>query len=162
MTKGKLSFRRKVKRSEREIIREIVSSSGFFSPSEINVALELLDDYFRRGKKSGYLFLLAIKDEEVVGYSCYGPVVGNEYNYNLYWIAVHKRYRHQGIGRLLLEKTETLIEKRGGKRIYVETASRPQYKETLSFYLDSGYRIVALLDDYYAQGDGKIILQKEL
>ncbi len=57
---------------------------------------------------------------------------------------------------------ENLIFRRGGRRIYIETSSRPQYEATRAFYRAQGYREEACLEDFYAPGDGKIIYTKSL
>ena len=52
--------------------------------------------------------------------------------------------------------------RRGGKRIYIETSSRPQYTPTLGFYASRGYELVTVLEDFYRRGDGKAIFLKVL
>jgi GNAT superfamily N-acetyltransferase len=71
-------------------------------------------------------------------------------------------YRGQGIGKALLQRTETAITAQGGSRLYIETASRPQYESTRKFYLTCHYREEAILEDFYAPGDGKVIYVKVL
>ncbi len=51
---------------------------------------------------------------------------------------------------------------RGARRIYADTSSRPQYEPTRAFYLACGYTQEALLADFYAAGDGKVIFVKIL
>jgi hypothetical protein len=46
--------------------------------------------------------------------------------------------------------------------IVVETSSRDDYHATRKFYHDLGYRQAALVKDYYAVGDGKVILTRQL
>ncbi len=56
-----------------------------------------------------------------------------------------------------MKKVEEKIKEMGGKRIYVETSSREQYKPTRSFYSRCGYRKEATLEDFYCPGDDKVI-----
>ncbi len=155
-----LSYRKEVRATDREAIGEIVASSGYFSAAEREIALELLEERLAQGEKSGYHFLFAEQAGRVAGYTCFGPIPGSLYSYDLYWIAVQEKLRHRRIGGQLLARSEELISGRGGQRIYVETSSRPQYNPTLAFYRGCGYREVAFLEDFYAPGDGKIILLK--
>ena len=145
-------------------IREIVASTGFFSNAEIDVAVELIDDRLAKGDKSDYHFLFA--DDPVsggaVGYACYGEIACTVGSYDLYWIAVHNSQRGGGLGRTLMLEAERLIAARGGRRVYVETSSREQYEPTRQFYLKCVYRVDAVLEDFYAPGDGKVILVKAL
>ena len=140
----------------------MISASGFFSREETAIAVELVEERLRRGEESGYFFLFAEQGGAVAGYTCFGPIPGSTHSYDLYWIAVDDRLRHRGIGKGLLSRTEALIRKQGGQRIYIETSARPQYAETVAFYLACGYRQEAFLADFYAPGDGKIILVKVL
>ena len=160
MIENNLSYRQDVLLTDRDDIREIVTSSGFFSSEEVGIAVELVDERLTVGDKSGYFFLFAETGGHVVGYTCFGPIPGSLYSYDLYWIAVHESFRRHGIGKDLLVKSEGLIAERGGRRIYIETSSRPQYRPTQDFYKGCGYQETAYLKDFYAPGDGKIIFVK--
>lgn len=157
-----LSYRQEVLAADQEAVRGIVRASGFFSDEEIAIAAELVEERLSQGEKSGYFFLFAEQAGEVVGYTCFGPIPGSSHSYDLYWIAVDNRLRHRGIGKDLLSRSESLIRKRGGKRIYIETSARPQYDDTVAFYLACGYRKEACLEDFYAPGDSKVIFVKAL
>ncbi len=162
MTSPELTYRREVCPADQEAVRALVSSSGFFSTEEILIAVELVAERLSRGEGSGYSFLLAEGKGRVAGYTCFGPVPGSLHSYDLYWIAVDNGLRRKGIGKDLLFRSEELILKNGGRRIYIETSSRPQYGETLAFYRSCGYKMAAFLEDFYAPADGKIILVKAL
>ena len=69
---------------------------------------------------------------------------------------------HRGIGRSLLEETESVIGKMGGKGIYVETSSQELYAPTRSFYLKNNYVEKARFEDFYDRGDAKIVYVKTL
>ncbi len=162
MSVERIRYRERVKTSDRKTVRRIVESSGFFSSGEIKIAVELVGERLLRGTRSGYFFLFVEIGGDVTGYSCFGPIAGTLTSYDLYWIAVEDGCRGTGIGGELLTKTEEKIAKRGGRRIYVETSSRTQYEPTRSFYERSGYRGEAILKDFYAPGDDKIMYVKEI
>lgn len=155
-------MRGRLKESDREGIRRIVASTGFFSRSEVALALELVDERLSNGAASGFHFLLAEDGDGVVGYTCFGPVPATKQSYDLYWIATEASCRRTGIGRMLISKTEELIAGRGGKNVYIETSGREQYRPTRRFYKACGYRREARLKDFYAPGDDKIIYVKVL
>ena len=157
-----IRLRNNARVSDRQVIQEIVKSTKFFNEQEINVAVELINEWFDKGEASGYYFLFAEKNDKTVGYSCYGPIPGTVASYDLYWIAVHNTYRGKGIGKKLLEATEQVIQKMGGQRIYVETSSRPQYTPTRGFYQKCHYKMEAVLQDFYAPADSKCIFVKEI
>ncbi len=143
-------------------VRRIAASSGFFRADEIEVAVELVQERLAKGLASGYHFLFADLEGETVGYTCYGPIACTMHSYDLFWIAVHENMRGQGLGKHLLGATEARIARLGGKRIYIETSTLPQYEPTRCFYLACGYKPAGVLDDFYAPGDGKLILVKAL
>ncbi|MBN2553933.1 MAG: GNAT family N-acetyltransferase [Spirochaetales bacterium] len=146
-------------------VRRITESSGFFSVSEIDVAVELVQTRLLQGVRSGYHFLFADGGSPIgatIGYSCFGPIPCTQASFDLYWIAVHDSFRRIGLGKLLLAESEATIRQMGGKRVYVETSSRSQYEPTRVFYSRTGYVQQALIPDFYAAGDGKIIYVKEL
>jgi ribosomal protein S18 acetylase RimI-like enzyme len=158
-----IRFRDEVRNSDVSAIQEIVSSTDFFTPAEIAVALELAEERLSKGVASGYLFLFA-EDEigQVSGYACYGPVPATEATYDLYWIAVHRDRQHGGLGRELLTRTEAAIAAAGGRDVYAETSSRALYRTTQAFYAKAGYRLAAEFPDFYAAGDGKLVFVKRL
>ncbi|MCX5830863.1 MAG: GNAT family N-acetyltransferase [Deltaproteobacteria bacterium] len=157
-----LTYREEVIAADQEAVRAIVKASGFFSDDEVAIAAELVEARLSEGEESGYYFLFAEQAGKVAGYTCFGPIPGSLHSYDLYWIAVANHLRQRGIGKDLLSRSEALIRKRGGSRIYIETSARPQYEKTVAFYLACGYRQEAFLEDFYAPGDSKIIFVKAL
>jgi ribosomal protein S18 acetylase RimI-like enzyme len=152
-----VTLREKIRPSDIQAVRDIVTSTGFFYDFEIGTAVELAEDALAKGAQSEYCFLFADQGGRTVGYSCFGAIACTFKRYDLYWIAVHQDCRRLGIGQRLLRATEEAIARRGGKRIYVETSGRPQYDPTRRFYLSNRYRIEAELKDYYGDGDNKVI-----
>ena len=155
-------FRCDVLSDDRDRVRTIVASTGVFSPVEIDVAVELLDERLEKGPPSGYHFIFAQRDNHTLGYACYGPIALTAASYDLYWIAVDKTCQGQKIGQLLLAKCEELIRVAGGRQIYIETSNRAHYAPTRKFYVRCGYRQEALLKDFYAPGDDKVIYVKKV
>jgi ribosomal protein S18 acetylase RimI-like enzyme len=150
-------FRRDVKPEDCENVRRIASSSGFFSPEEILVAVELVQECLEKGYGSGYHFVFAEQEDSPVGYACFGPIACTKASYDLYWIAVANDFRGLGIGGELLLKSLSIMKSLGGLRVYVETSSRPQYDVTRSFYRKRGFAEEAVLKDFYDLGDHKVI-----
>jgi GNAT superfamily N-acetyltransferase len=143
-------------------VREIVDSTGFFHPPEVDVAVELVEERLRRGDASGYFFAFVELEGVAIGYSCYGPIACTASSFDVYWIAVHRDEQKHGIGRWLMTLTEQLIRSREGRRIYVETSGRPDYLPTRSFYERCEYVKAAELPEFYGDGDSKVIYLKVL
>ncbi|MEW5802033.1 MAG: GNAT family N-acetyltransferase [bacterium] len=152
-----ITYRNTVTQSDRESVREIIESSGFFFPEEVETAVELVEERLIKDIRSGYYFLFAEQAKRVIGYTCFGPIACTKASYDLYWIAVHNDFRGLGLGKKLLSKSEQTIATMGGQRIYIETSSKKQYEPTRLFYLHCGYQEEATLKDFYAPGDDKVI-----
>lgn len=159
---GECRLRDQVLPSDREHVRRIVESTGFFRADEVDVAVELVDERLAKGPASGYEFVFADRGEHAVGYACFGPIACTIGSYDLYWIAVDAGQQGTGLGRLLLKAAEDAIRRRDGRHVYIETSNRPQYTPTRGFYDRCGYRLAAVLPDFYAPGDDKVIYVKDL
>lgn len=158
-----VGYREQARHSDILSIEQVVTSSGFFREAEVKIAVELVRESLIQGpEQSGYHFLFAEAADEVAGYTCYGPIPATENSYDLYWIAVANRWRGLGLGRQLLAATERLIAARQGRRVYIETSSRRQYRPTRKFYEACGYRLEAVLQQYYSAGDDKMVYLKRL
>ncbi|MCF8067095.1 MAG: GNAT family N-acetyltransferase [Desulfobacterales bacterium] len=143
-------------------VRSLIDNTGFFLPSEKSVLGEILQDSLQRGSKSGYYFILADFQDSLMGFSCYGPVACTTSSYDLFWIAVQPSCQGAGLGKILLQKVEDSVSAAGGSRLYVETASRPQYSGTRAFYEKHGYLLEATFNDFYSSGDNKMVYCKTL
>ena len=157
-----MQFRYAPQPSDRDTIRQLTDSTGVFSPVEIDIAVELVDERLAKGPPSGYEFVFAAGDGRVLGYTCYGPIALTAASYDLFWIAVDKACHGRGIGRKLLAESERLIHRAGGRRVYIETSGRAIYEPTRAFYLRCNYTLEAVLKDFYAPGDDKTIFVKAL
>jgi ribosomal protein S18 acetylase RimI-like enzyme len=159
---NKLTFREDPWPTDVRRVRDMVRSSNFFSEDETDLAMELVEERLQKGLTSGYHFLFAEKGDGVLGYACFGPIPCTVSSFDLYWIVVDNSLRGSGLGREILDRVERNIMAWGGKKIYVETSSRLQYRPTRAFYSKCGYRREALLKDFYAPGDHKMIFTKDL
>jgi len=143
-------------------IRKLVQVTGFFSDEEHAVAEELVRERLLRGAESGYHFVFAEQYGRFAGYTCYGPIACTVSSFDIFWIAVHPDVQGRGIGRFLIRETERLIREAGGTRIYVETSQRAQYASTRAFYEGIGYRLDAVVPEFYGPGDNKAIYCRTL
>jgi ribosomal protein S18 acetylase RimI-like enzyme len=160
MNEQTIMYRDYVTPDDCEHVREILTSTGFFSAVELATAVELVEEQRRNGSNNGYDFLFAELNGRVAGYTCFGHIACTAASYDVYWMAVHQHAQKQGLGKALLGKTEERIAAQGGQRVYIETASRKQYAPTRAFYKRCGYHREATLKDFYAPGDGKVIYVK--
>lgn len=129
---------------------------------EIQVALEVLDDAIAHPEGDYWVYSAVDKDDEVVGYICFGPIPLTQGCFDLYWIAVDEAFSRRGAAALLLGYMETLLRDRGGRKVYVDTSSTPFYQPARAFYEKHGYRQVCIFEDFYRVGDHKVVYLKDL
>ena len=158
-----MNFRKKLKTTDIDSVREILQSSSFFYDYEIDVAQELVQENLIKGQeKSGYIFIIAEKNDTPIAFACYGKTPCTADSFDLYWIAIHQNQKNMGIGKKLMSLIEKDIAGLGGKNIWIETSSRPLYEPTRMFYLKTGYDLVAQLPNFYGKNDNKHIFLKNL
>jgi ribosomal protein S18 acetylase RimI-like enzyme len=163
-------------RGHRNRIREILDATAVFRDDEVEVALELFDETFATGPVRNermpydpgdgmvnYEFVGSFSREgQLVGYVCYGATPGTDRTYDLYWIAMHPAFQGEGGGSQLLDEVERRLRQREARLIVVETSSRVDYAPTRRFYEMRGYTQSAVLDDFYAPGDARVVYTKRL
>jgi ribosomal protein S18 acetylase RimI-like enzyme len=152
--------------ADRSGVFRILENAGNFTPEEVAIALELIDEWLELGEHSGYLtYVLESQTEdgaEVLGYVCFGPTPLTESTYDLYWIAVDKSKHRGGVGKRLLKFAEEEMLRRGGQMLLVETSSQETYGGTIQFYEKTGYELVGKIKEYYKPGDDKLIFAKKV
>jgi ribosomal protein S18 acetylase RimI-like enzyme len=143
--------------SDREPIERLLAATGFFSESELAVALQVVDEGLGAQGDDPYMFVVAEHDGELAGYACFGSVPGSRADWDLYWIAVDARLQGRGIGRELLRAAVEQARAAGAARVLIETASKPLYAPTREFYERAGAELIGRQPDHYATGDDKLV-----
>ena len=141
---------------------KILQDTPEFKPSEVAIAEEVIDSCLKDPINSGYYTLVAEDGSGVVGYISYGTTPLTEGTWDLYWEAIARERRGQGIGSALMKAAEEEIRKAEGRLALIETSSTPAYEKTIRFHLGLGYEIIARVPDFYSPGDDKLIMQKRL
>jgi GNAT superfamily N-acetyltransferase len=148
--------------ADRGRIEEITRAVGLFRPDEIPVALEVFDEAVHPGPRGEpYSALGADVDGRLVGWICWGPTPCTLGTYDLYWMAVDPALQGAGIGTALVLEMEHRLAGLA-RLIVVETAGRPDYAATRSFYQARGYRPTATIPDFYAPGDDQVVFVKQV
>jgi ribosomal protein S18 acetylase RimI-like enzyme len=154
---------RRVQRSDRHRIAEILSDVRNFNAEEVRIALELVDDALQKEEQSDYqTYILADDDAVIQGYICYGKTPLTDSTFDFYWLAVSPEAQGKGYGRILISFVEKEVKNAGGTILVLETSSLESYSRTVRIYVECGYQIVARIKNFYRAGDDKIILTKEL
>ena len=157
-----IGFRKMVVPSDVMNVAQILKSTGYFKPFEIDVAIELIEERLKNGEGCGYLFYFLEIEGRTVAYGCYGEIPCTVKNYDLYWLAVDGNLQGQGLGTLLLAKIESDIKSHSGRGIYIETSNKEQYASTIAFYQSCNYKQIAVFEDFYDLNDNKAVFYKKL
>lgn len=159
----RVTLRDAVRTADVPAIARLAQATGFFTAEEVAVAAELAEERLNKGPAGGYHFLFAEDAAKgLLGYACFGPIPCTRTSFDLYWIIVDPRRQGHGVGKRLIQAAEIQISALGGTRVYIETSSRDLYHPTRRFYERCGYALEAVLKDYYAPGDDKLIYRKSL
>ncbi len=143
-------------------IERLVARTGVFNAKEVKIARSLVEETLSRGTAAGYEFLFADGEQSIDGYSCFGPIPGTDRRYELYWIAVDPHVQKIGLARALLAATEKAVASRGAVRLFAETSGLPSYAPAHALYKRSGFRLIATIPDYHADGDSLFVFEKML
>ncbi len=160
-----MDWRVKVRESDCDAVRQLVTDTGFFSVEEQDIAVELVEETLANGAASGYEFVFADKpgsSDELLGYTCYGPITATGSSFDLYWIAVSPGAQRLGLGRQLLLESERLAKLQKATDMSIDTSGRESYAPTRAFYERMGYQVATTVADFYAPGDDKVIYTRHL
>ena len=140
----------------------MVEHGGVFTTEEARAVEGLLDYFFRTADQDEYLFITAEDDGRPAGFACYGRIALTQKNFELNWIATDPAAVRKGVGTELLRAVEDFSRERGGRFLNLETSSTEPYAAARAFYDRHGYTVVAVIPDYYSDGDAMLIFRKEL
>jgi GNAT superfamily N-acetyltransferase len=157
-----ITFRNEVQASDLEAVRSLVAATGYFTPTEVSVAVELVEARLNRGDASEYFFIIAEAAGEMLGYAVYGPIACTVSSFDLYWVVVSPHQQGQGLGKTLVKKCEEAAKRLGATRMYIDTSGKAQYQSTRHFYHRCGYEVAAELADFYDVGDSKVVYVRVL
>lgn len=128
------------------------------------IAKKYFDDYFSNNftyLKGDGVYVLDSNDK-IIGVIGYSLDRYKTRNYWLGWFYVHKNYRWKGCGKKLLRYIIKKLKTKGIKKLFVDTSSNEFYSRALTMYLNNGFRIEAVIKDYYGKEEDQVILSLNL
>ncbi len=140
----------------------IARGTGVFKPIEIKALQEVLDDYHAHAAAEGHCGVAIYQDSRILGFAYFAPAAMTDRTWSLWWIVVDRQIQARGIGGELLRHVEAAIRDASGRLLLIETCSLPQYELTRRFYLNHGYKQIAVVPDYYAEGDDMLVFAKRM
>lgn len=139
-------------------LKTVITSSDLFPA-------ELLDDMmadYLQNEDSEQIWRVAETDEQIIGLAYAAPEMMTEGTYNLYLIAVHKSMQGKGVGGQLMRHFEELLTHQKVRILLVETSGLPEFERTRAFYDQLDYQRTAVIPEFYAAGEDKVVFWKKL
>ena len=137
-------------------LKAVIASSQLFPA-------ELLDEMiagFFSGKEESIWLTVDGPGPTAVAYCA--PEQMTEGTWNLYLIAVHETMKGRGIGKKIIEHLEAELKARKVRILIVETSGLPEYEASQAFYVKRGFQKEAVVREFYAEGEDKIVYWKKL
>ena len=138
---------------------KIVLDSCELFPSEY--LDEMISDYFNNAETEDHWFTFLIDEKPVaIGYCI--PEKLTEGTYNLLAIGVSQNAQRKGVASAMMEYIEQQLKQNNGRLLLVETSSDEAQIAARKLYQKIGYKQVAVIDDFWKEGEDKIVFLKQL
>ncbi len=150
-----------VKKTDLSTLKNIIDSTGLFPSEYLD---DMINPYFQTPEQEQTEFWIVCENENnhPIGLAYYAPERMTQGTYNLYLIAIHKIFQGKNMGTTLLKYIENHLKKSGQRILLVETSGLPNFQETRNFYLKNNYGKEAIVREFYAEGEDKVIFWKKL
>ena len=149
---------RKIQAKDLEGIKEILDSSELFPSEYLD---EMIADYLNNSE-SQEIWFAQFEADNPVGFGFCAPEKMTEGTFNLIAIAVRKELQGKGIGSALMQYLENLLQNEKQRILIVDTSSGENFAQTRQFYLKLGYTKAAVIPEFWAAGDDKVVFWKKL
>ncbi|MDE2442310.1 MAG: GNAT family N-acetyltransferase, partial [Betaproteobacteria bacterium] len=133
----------------------LLESSGHFDEEGVRFIEAKLVRHFETGDEG--IWLTAEQDDTVVGVAhCDREALANG-TWNLLTLWVRPDCKRQGHGTLLVRHLVEHLTMKDARLLLVETSGLESFAEARSFYARVGFRQEAEIQDFFADGDAKVI-----
>lgn len=105
--------------------------------------------------------LIFYREEKVLGALIYRQDYTGDRVFELKWLATNKDILNRGIGYHLIRHAEKLLKNRA-RLIIFYTSSTPIWVRTKKFFRKLGYKEVAVVPDFWDDGDDRTIFWKRV
>lgn len=149
---------RKATTNDLDALKEVIETSGLFPPEYLDGMME----NYLSGTSPEEVWLTKEVEGRPVAIAYFAPEKLTDGTYNLYLIAVHARLRGQGIGAEMMDYIEEHLRSNGKRVLIVETSGLPSFERTRKFYDQCRYKRMAVIEDFYNEGEDKVVFWKKL
>ena len=149
---------RHIKDTDITDLKKVLDSSQLF-PSHL---LEGMIHEYLTNTSSKEIWFTAEDKGKAISLGYCAPERLTEGTFNLYAIAVDKAYQGKGIGKQMMNYIERTLLQNGNRILIVETSGDPSFHQTREFYGKCNYVRQAVIPEFYAKGEDKVIFWKKL
>lgn len=144
--------------TDQPAIRRVLTTIELFPPE---ILADQMHDYLSN-PETEHCWLVHLTGAEVTGF-CYAvPEELTDGTYNLLAIGVDAAKQGQGIGKALMRRAERTLREAGKRILLVDTSGTESFAPVRNFYTELGYRQEAVIRDFWAEGDDKVVFWKRL
>jgi ribosomal protein S18 acetylase RimI-like enzyme len=149
---------RKVTQQDINGLKEVLDSSELFPSEYLD---DMIADYFNN-PATEEIWFAATDSNMITAFGYCTPEKLTDGTFNLLAIAVRKECQRKGIGKRLMGFIEQLLKENNKRLLIVETSSDEQFDLTRKFYLRLDYLPIAVIKDFWQEGEDKIVFWKKL
>lgn len=149
---------RKVIKDDLQGLKEVLDSSELFPSEYLD---DMIANYFNN-PETEEIWFAGLENNTVLALGYCVPEKLTDATYNLLAIAVSKEIQGKGIGQEMMSFIENFLKKNNKRLLIVETSSDQQYDLTRKFYLKINYLQMAVIKDFWQDGENKIVFWKKL
>ena len=149
---------RSVKREDINHLKGVLDSIDLF-PSEM--LEDMIADFFDNPDTQN-IWLTATENNIPISIGFCAPEQLTEGTYNLYAIGVKSDQQGKGIGGKMMAYLEATLKEMQARILIVETSGSEELRLTRKFYEDLNYNKEAVIRDFWAEGEDKVIYWKKL
>ncbi len=149
---------RPIKKEDLPALKEVLDTIELFPSEYLD---DMISDYFNNPETEDIWFTFTEEDKAVSLAYC-APEKFTEGTFNLYAIGVKKDCQGKGLGGKMMDYLEKELKTAGHRVLIVETSSSSDLELTREFYLKQGYKQVAVLPDFWTEGEDKVVFWKKM
>lgn len=147
---------RPIERKDIQHLKEVLNTIELFPAEYLD---NMIADYFDN-PDTEHIWFTVTENQIPVSIAYCAPETFAVGTFNLYAIGVRADQQGKGIGAKKLTYLENLLRQAGQRILIIETSST--LEGNLYFYSKCGYNKEAIIRDFWADGDDKVIFWKKL
>lgn len=144
----------KISKKEREQAEKIVLNTLEFNERDKRTCLYVFDGI----EKGEYEGLGIFEKEKLLGFILFSENSLSENVFELLWIVIDPQFYGSGVAEILFNEFLKEVIRRRGRMIILETSER--HKRARRFYEKMGFKLEAVIKDFYSPSENKEIWVK--